>query len=304
MLATSSSPSITARPAVDPRLVLSLAAVYLVWSSTYLAMRIAIVDLPPLLMASMRYTVAGLVMLAIAKRRGVEWPRAREWLRIAPIGALLCVGGNGFIVVAEQSVSSGGAAVVCGTMPLWVGVLGVVTGERPSPREWLSLALGFGGVFVLMGGPSLSGRPEHVALLICAPICWALGSVLTRRVPATPANRDSFMLPAMQLLTGGSALALVGGVSGEHLPVDAGARSWLALAYLCIFGSLVAFTAYSWLLRNTRPAIATSYAYVNPILAVLIGAVVSGEALGWTTLVANVMIVAAVMLVLRRPRAA
>jgi drug/metabolite transporter (DMT)-like permease len=303
MLVTSSSPSITARPAVDPRLLLSLAAVYVVWSSTYLAMRIAIADLPPLLMASLRYAVAGFVMMAIAKRRGVPWPRAGEWLQVAPIGALLFVGGNGFVAIAEQSVSSGGAAVVCAMMPLWVGVLGSVTGERPSRREWLSLALGFGGVFVLMGGPTLEGEASHIALLVCAPVCWALGSILARRLPATAATRDSFMLPAMQMLMGGASLAVAGAVSGEHLPVHAGARSWLALAYLCIFGSLVAFTAYSWLLRNARPVVATSYAYVNPILAVLIGAVVSGEALGWTTLIANVMIVAAVMLALRKPRA-
>ncbi len=304
MLAATSSPSITVRPTVDPRLVLSLAAVYVIWSSTYLAMRIAVADLPPLLMASLRYTSAGLVMLAIAKHRDVPWPRAKEWLRVAPIGALLFLGGNGLVAISELSVSSGGAAVVCAMMPLWVGVLGVVTGERPSRREWFSLALGFAGVFVLMGGPTLDGRPEHIAMLICAPICWALGSTLTRRLPESPAMRDSFMLPAMQMLAGGAALALAGGVTGERIPVAASTSSWLALAYLWIFGSLVAFTAYNWLLRNTRPVVATSYAYVNPILAVLMGALISGEALGWTTLVANVMIVGAVMLALRKPKLA
>jgi drug/metabolite transporter (DMT)-like permease len=302
MLASTSSPSLAARPAVDPRLVLSLAAVYVIWGSTYLAMRIAVVDLPPLLMASLRFSSAGLVMLLVAMRRGVAWPRAADWLRVLPIGALLFLGGNGFVAIAEGSVSSGGAAVVCATMPLWVGVLGVFTNERPSRREWLSLALGFAGVLVLMGGPSLDGKPAHIAILMGAPICWALGSTLARRLPATPANRDPFMLPAMQMLTGGIVLALVAGVSGERLPAHASAKSWLALAYLWIFGSLVAFTAYSWLLRNARPVVATSYAYVNPILAVVIGAVLSGESLGLTTIVANAMIVGAVMLALRRPR--
>jgi len=288
---------------IDPRLILSLAAVYVIWSSTYLVIAIAVAELPPLLMASLRFAAAGLVMLVVAKQRGVRWPSAREWLQVLPIGALLFLGGNGLVAIAELSVSSGGAAVVCAMMPLWVGVLGAASGERPSRREWLSLVLGFAGVLVLMGGPSLAGEPEHVAMVIAAPICWALGSVLSRRLPATTTTRDPFMLPAMQMLTGGAALAVVAALSGERIPAHASSSAWLALAYLWIFGSLVAFTAYSWLLRNARPVVATSYAYVNPILAVVMGAVISGEPLGITTLVANVMIVAAVMLALRKPRA-
>ena len=282
--------------------VASLAAVYVIWSSTYLAMAIAVAELPPLLMASMRFVAAGLVMLVIALRRGVAFPAAREWLRALPIGALLFLGGNGFVAIAELSVSSGGAAVVCATMPLWVGVLGVVTGERPTRREWISLVLGFAGVVVLMGGPSLDGRPEHIVMILAAPICWALGSILARRLPATRATKDAFMSPAMQMLTGGAVLAVVAVLRGERFDeaASASADAWLALAYLWIFGSLVAFTAYSWLLRNARPVIATSYAYVNPILAVAMGAVISGEPLGVTTIVANVMIVGAVMFALRK----
>ena len=280
--------------------VASLAAVYVIWSSTYLAMAIAVAELPPLLMASLRFVAAGLVMLVIALRRGVAFPRVHEWLRVLPIGALLFLGGNGFVAIAELSVSSGGAAVVCATMPLWVGVLGAVTGERPTRREWISLVLGFAGVLVLMGGPSLDGRPVHIAMILAAPICWSLGSILARRLPATRATTDSFMLPAMQMLTGGAALAVVAALRGERFDSGASSTAWLALAYLGVFGSVVAFTAYSWLLRNTRPVIATSYAYVNPILAVAMGAVISGEPLGVTTIVANAMIVGAVMLALRK----
>src|SRR5262249_43586854 len=130
------------RPTVDPRLALCLAAVYLIWSSTYLALRIAVVDLPPFLLTSIRFVIAGIVMLAIAFRRGAVWPRAIDWLRVAPVGVLLFIGGNGFVGFAEQSVSSGGAAVVCAMMPLWMGVLSAIVGERPTPREWLSLAIG------------------------------------------------------------------------------------------------------------------------------------------------------------------
>jgi drug/metabolite transporter (DMT)-like permease len=296
------------KPAVDPRLIASLAAVYVIWSSTYLVMRIAVSELPPFLMAAIRFLVAGAIMLALARQRGVRWPRPREWLRTAPVGALLFVGGNGFVAMAEQSVSSGGAAVVCATMPLWIGVLSAVTGDRPSGREWLSLILGFAGVVVLMGGPSLDGRPLHVVLILLAPICWSLGSILARRdakraVAAGLDKPDTAMSSATQMLTGGVALAVVGLGRGETLPAHASTQAWLALGYLAVFGSLIAFTAYNWLLRNARSTVATSYAYVNPILAVLIGAAVSGEPLGVTTVVANVLIIAGVALALGKPRA-
>ncbi|MBX3160181.1 MAG: drug/metabolite exporter YedA [Deltaproteobacteria bacterium] len=280
------------------RLFLALAAVYVIWSSTYLAIRIAVVELPPFLQSSLRFVVAGIVLMVIALRRGVAFPRARTWLHTLPIGVLLCVGGNGFVSMAETSVSSGGAAVVCATMPLWVGVLGAFTGVRPTRREWLSLALGFAGVVVLMGGPALAGEPLHVALLVASPICWAAGSLLSRRMHAA---QNTFMFPAMQMITGGVALAAIAAAHGERLPLDASAQAWLALAYLCVAGSLLGFTAYNWLLRNARPVVATSYAYVNPILAVLLGAALSGEPLGASTVIANAMIVGAVMLALRKP---
>lgn len=284
-------------------LVLALLAVYVIWGSTYLAMRIAVTELPPLLMASLRFVAAGIVMLAIARYRGTPWPHARDWLRVLPIGTLLFLGGNGFVAIAQLSVTSGGAAVVCAMMPLWVGVLAVISGERPTRREWLSLVLGFVGVLVLMGGPSLAGEPLHVALVIFAPVCWALGSVLARRLPASVGG-DPFMLPAMEMLTGGAVLAIVGSLRGERIPLDASADVWLALGYLWIFGSLVAFTAYNWLLRNARSTVATSYAYVNPIIAVLLGAAISAEPLGASTFVANAFIVVAVMLALHRPKPA
>ncbi|MBA3818133.1 MAG: drug/metabolite exporter YedA [Deltaproteobacteria bacterium] len=297
------APTIAVRPTIDPRLILSLAAVYVIWSSTYLAMRIAVIELPPLLMGSGRFIAAGLVMLLVAIRRGTPFPAARDWLRVLPIGALLFLGGNGLVAIAQLSVTSGGAAVVCATMPLWVGVLGVITGERPSSREWLSLVIGFVGILVLMGGPSLAGEPLHIALVVAAPMCWALGSVMTRRLPMS-IGKDPFMLPAMEMLTGGVALALGGALRGERIPLAASATSWLALAYLLVFGSLVAFTAYNWLLRNARPTVATSYAYVNPILAVLFGAAISDEPLGVSTFVANGLIVVAVVLALTRRKPA
>ena len=282
------------------RLVASLAAVYIIWGSTYLAMRIAVATLPPLLMASMRFLTAGAIMLIAARRRGAAIPAARDWLRIAPVGALFFLGGNGLVALSEQSVSSGGVAVVCATMPLWVGVLGAAVGVRPTAREWIALVMGFVGVVVLMGGPTLSGHPLHIAFAICSPILWACGSLLSRRTKDVGGEHASLIGPALQMLTGGAVLLAVALVRGEHLPVHAAASSWLALGYLIVFGSLIGFTAYSWLLRNARPVVATSYAYVNPVLAVLIGAALYAEPLGWTTAVANVLIVGAVKLALRR----
>jgi drug/metabolite transporter (DMT)-like permease len=295
------SPSKIGRARLDPRLIGSLAAVYLIWSSTYLAMRIGVQELPPLGMAALRFAAAGLTLLVIARQRGAAWPSARQWLRVVPIGALLFLGGNGFVAIAELSVSSGGAAVVCATMPLWTGVLAAISGERPTRREWLSLVLGFVGVLVLMGGPSLQGEPLHIVLIILAPVMWSLGSILARR-NAARSNIDNFMSSAMQMIAGAALLAVGALVRGEQFPAHASTGAWLAVVYLFVFGSLVGFTAYNWLLRNARPVVATSYAYVNPVLAVLLGAALSGEALGATTLVANVLIVGAIALAFARRR--
>jgi drug/metabolite transporter (DMT)-like permease len=303
MIASTSDINVAAvRPSIDPRLIAALAAVYVIWSSTYLAIRIAVHDLPPLMMASARFLAAGGVMLAVARRRGAAWPPARDWLRMLPIGVLLFLGGNGGVTLAEESVSSGGAAVVCATMPLWVGVLGALLGEKPTAREWISLVLGFIGVLVLMGGPALAGKPFHVALVIASPILWALGSLLARRTKDIGGKHATVMGAGMQMLLGGLVLALVAALRGEPLPVHASAQAWLALAYLVVFGSLIGFTAYAWLLGHARPVVATSYAYVNPVLAVLIGAALYGEPLGWTTAAANALIVGAVMLALAKRR--
>lgn len=277
-------------------LVASLAAVYVIWGSTYLAMRIAIGGLPPLYMASMRFFAAGTILLVVAVRRGAQIPPMRDWLRTLPVGVLLFMGGNGFVALAEQSVPSGGVAVVCATMPLWVGVLGAAFGQKPTAREWLALVIGFCGVVVLMGGPTLSGHPLNIAFAIASPILWACGSLLSRRTRDVGGQHAALVGPAVQMLGGAVALAIVATLRGEHLPTHVPVTSWLALGYLVVFGSLVGFTAYSWLLRHARPVVATSYAYVNPVLAVLIGAALYGEPLGWTTLVANVLIVGAVML--------
>jgi drug/metabolite transporter (DMT)-like permease len=299
---TTASAQIATKSSADPRLVASLTAVYVIWGSTYLAMRIAVVDLPPLLSAALRFLAAGGVMLLFALRRGARVPAAGDWLRVAPVGMFLFVGGNGFVSIASQSLTSGGIAVVCATMPLWVGVLGYGFGERPTAREWVSLLVGFVGVLVLLGSPSLAGEPVHIGLVIASPILWAAGSLLARRTRDVGGVHAALVGPALQMLTGGLALAAIALARGERIPLDASTESWLALGYLWLFGSLLGFTAYAWLLRNARPVVATSYAYVNPVLAVLVGAALYSERLSWTTGIANILIVGAVMLALTRRR--
>jgi drug/metabolite transporter (DMT)-like permease len=271
----------------------ALAAVYVVWGSTYLVMRIAVETLPPMLMGAIRFSIAGALLLGFGLIRGATWPSARQWLLALPVGALLFVGGNGLVAIAETEVSSGIAAVVCATMPLWMAVFAVISGERPSGREWLGVGLGVAGVVVLVSGAELAATPVMAAVLLGSPLAWALGSILSRRLTMAP----GVMAAATQQLAGGLALAVIGFGRGERLPSTFSADALWSLAYLIVLGSFVAFTAYSWLLRNTRPALATSYAFVNPGLAVLLGAALGAEQVGLATLVATPLIVAAVVLV-------
>lgn len=279
---------------------LALLAVYVVWGSTYLAMRVAVEGLPPFMMASARFLVCGALLLAFLRWRGAAWPTSREWLSALPVGALMFVTGNGTVAVAEQHLSSGVAAVVCGTMPLWLAALGHFFGQRASAREWLALVLGFAGVVVLSAGGELRGEPISALLLFCAPVSWAAGSLLSKKLPLA----KGLMSAATQMLTGGAVMVVVSVLAGERVPTSVPRASLLAWAYLATFGSLVAYSAYTYLLANTRPAIATSYAYVNPVVAVIIGVALGGEHVGPEVVTAVLLIVAATVLVMLKPRPA
>jgi drug/metabolite transporter (DMT)-like permease len=274
-------------------LLASLASVYVVWSSTYLVMRIAVESLPPMLMGAIRFSIAGGLLFVFGAFRRVPMPTLRQWFLALPIGILLFVGGNGLVAIGETRVSSGIAAVVCATMPLWMSVFAVLTGERPTAREWLGVALGLAGVVVLTAGAELSAEPVFAAILLGSPLAWAAGSILSRRLPAAP----GVMAAASQQIMGGLALFAVGFGRGERLPAEWTFDAMWSVAYLIVFGSFVAFTAYSWLLKNARPALATSYAFVNPPLAVLLGAALGAEHVDSATLAATPLIVAAVVLV-------
>lgn len=283
----------TPAPSESRFVVPALAAVYLIWGSTYLAMRVAVEALPPFMMASVRFVLVGVVLLAFLKIRGAPWPTRREWALSLPVGVLMFVLGNGTVAMAEQHISSGIAAVVCGTMPLCAAAMGPLFGERATSREWIGLVLGFAGVAVLGFGKELRAEPLYAALLCVAPLAWAAGSMLARRLPLP----KGLMSASTQMITGGLAMAVVSAAVGEQAPAEIPLRAGLAWIYLCVFGSLVAYSAYTYLLRATRPAVATSYSYVNPAIAVFMGAVMGGESIGPEVIVAVLLIVGATAMV-------
>lgn len=275
----------------------ALAIVYVVWGSTYLAMRVAVEGLPPFAMAAARYISTGLILFAFLRFRGAPLPTKKEWLYSIPVGALMFLGGNGTVAVAEKHISSGVAAVVCGTMPLWVAALGRFFGEKTSPREWIALVLGFSGVAILSTGGELRADVKSAVLIFIAPISWAFGSLLARRMPLP----KGLMSAATQMTTGGTVMIFASLVAGEDLPRRPPIESVLAWVYLCVFGSLVAYSAYTYLLNHTRPAVATSYSYVNPIIAVAMGVTLGNEHAGPEVFIAVGLIVAATVLVMLKP---
>lgn len=279
--------------------LLALLTVYVIWSSTYFAIRVVVADLPPLLAGGARYLVAGLALLAIARAQGHVVPRLEAWGRASVVGVLLFVVGNGFVSIAARSLGSGVIAVVCGMMPLWGAVLGPLFGVPASRREWAGLVLGFLGVGVLATGGELRAAPAATALLLLAPAGWAVGSLLVRRWDVG----KGVMGAATQTITGGVTMILLALALGERMPEAAVPLSTLgAMAYLVVFGSLAGFAAYHHLLVHARPALAMSYAYVNPVLAVILGAVLGGEAVGWHTVIGTAFIVGAVVTIVSRPR--
>jgi drug/metabolite transporter (DMT)-like permease len=271
-------PTATPRTLDEPRLLIPLAlfALYVIWGSTYLGIRYALESYPPFLLAGVRFLGAGLAMYGFLRWRGVTPPTARQWRNAAVTGVLLLLGGNGLVCYAEQTVSSGIAAVAVASMPLFAAVFSGMYGQWPNRRETAGLLIGFLGVVVLNLGSGLSGSRLGALALIAAAMCWAFGSAWSKRqdMPAGPMNT------AAQMLCASVALLLVGFGTGEHLPAHPTLRASAAVVYLALFGSIVAFSAYLYVLKHARPALATSYAYVNPPVAVLFGVLLAGEHVG------------------------
>jgi drug/metabolite transporter (DMT)-like permease len=286
------------------KVALALGAVYLIWGSTYLAIRFAIETIPPFLMAGARYLTAGALLYGWARFRGAPRPSLLHWRSAVLIGAFLLLGGNGGVVWAEQRIDSGLTALLISTEPLWIVLLVWLRSDRRrlDPRVLAGLALGFAGLVMLVkpsptGGVDLLGA----AVILGASMSWAWGSMYGQRAlqPSSP-----LAATGMQMLGGGALLLVASLATGEPTRFALAAvsvRSLLCLGYLIVFGALVAFTAYSWLLRVAPPVLVSTYAYVNPVVAVFLGWALAGEPLTAGTLGAAAVILAGVALLSSAP---
>ncbi|MFI5254609.1 MAG: EamA family transporter [Candidatus Limnocylindrales bacterium] len=290
------------RRADEIRVWLALLVIYVVWGSTYLGIRVVVHDLPPLLSAGLRFTVAGVILAAVLLvRSGPSGFRVerRQLLGAITVGALLLVFGNGLVVLAERTVPSALAALIIASTPLWVAVWRTLTGDRPPRGTLVGVAIGFVGVGVLVVSSGLSGTidPFGAALLVLASASWATGTFVSSKL-ALP--RDPFVSTALQMLAGGLLMLGAGFLRGEPFQpatwIDSPA-AFAALLYLVFFGSLGAFTTYTWLLQHAPVSRVATYAYVNPVVAVVLGAVILGETITPSVIVGGAVIVAGVALI-------
>ncbi len=283
---------------------LALLALYIVWGSTYLAIRFAVETIPPFMSAGLRFLVSGAILLIWRRAAGDSRPTLRQWRSTAIVGTFLLLGGNGLVSFAERVVPSGVAALIIGSMPLWmVGIEAVRPGGvRPNWQAVLGLLVGFGGIFLLTGPSALTGNgqafdPLGVGALLAAAFLWSVGSIYSRNADMP---RSSLVSTGAQMLAGSAALMTVSGLAGEWNGFSLTAvapTSWLGLAYLITFGSLVGFVSYGWLLQNAPVSLVATYAYVNPLVAVFLGAWLANETLNARILIAGLVIIGSVALI-------
>ena len=288
-------------------LIAAFAAVYIFWGSTYLAIKYAIETLPPFLMAGSRFVFAGLILMVWASfTKDYERPKAVHWKTSFIVGSFLLLGGNGAVVFAEHHISSSLAALLVATEPFWIVILSWLwlKKSRPNSKVVVGLAVGFFGVWLLISGQATSSFAGDGAMqtlgtvvVIFAALSWAIGSIYGLR---SPVPKSSLLTAGMQMFSGGSVMLVVSLGLGEWTNfsiAEVSANSWFGVIYLIIFGSLIGFTAYSWLLRNAEPAMVATYAYVNPIIAVLLGWLIAGESFTGQMLLGAGVIVGSVVLI-------
>lgn len=283
----------------DLRVWIALATVYVVWGSTYLGIMIAIETIPPLHAGAMRFLVAApLLALGLLWRRGRAAFRMsrREFVGAAVVGLLLLTGGNGMVAVAEQHISSGLAALLVASVPLWLVVFRFAVRDRPRALTLAGVLLGFGGVAALsFTGTGGESSTTGIVVILLASLSWAVGSFLSARLPMP---KDPFAASCVEMLAGGTALTFLATAAGEHLDfAQVSGRSWAGLAHLILVGSLIGFTSYVWLLGNAPISLVSTYAYVNPVVAVILGVIVLGEAATPGMIAGGLVIVAGVALV-------
>lgn len=290
----------------------AFAAVYVIWGSTYLGIRFAIESLPPFLMAGARWVIAGVLLYAWRRASGDEGPTRLHWRNAAVVGGLLIVGGNGIVSWAEQYVPSSLTALLIAIVPVWIALLEWLrNGVTPTARVAVGIGLGLAGVLLLVGPAAVTAAAGAgftllvgVGLILLASFSWANGSLFSRG-----AARPSSMLlgASMQMIVGGGILVLMGMGSGELSRLDlpaVSARSWLAFGFLTLFGSVVAYSAYVWLLQVVRAEMVATYAFVNPIVAVILGVALAGEEFTTRTAAVTVLIVVAIAIIVTAPKPA
>jgi drug/metabolite transporter (DMT)-like permease len=295
-----------AKAARNPGILLGMLVLYVVWGSTYLGIAVAVQSIPPFLMAATRFVLAGLILLALSRIRGgreFEWPTRREWRDSLIVGGLLLGGGMGMVAFAEQTIPSGITAILIAMLPVWVAIFSrLFFGERLPRGAVVGIAIGFVGVAVLVGPTALGIQgglePLGLAAAILSPISWSLGSLFASHRAVLP--RRPLVLAGAEMLAGGLILVAMSAGAGEladfHV-ADVTASSFVALTYLTVVGSLIAFTTYGWLLRKAPLSLIATYAYVNPVVAVILGFVVLQEPIEPRTIVAGAIIVFAVALI-------
>ncbi|MFJ5921487.1 EamA family transporter [Kitasatospora sp. NPDC092948] len=300
-------PGPEARPAgLGAAVWAALGIVYVVWGSTYLAIRVVVETMPPLLSGALRFAAAAVLLAAgLAARRGIRTLRVtwRQFASAAAVGALLLVGGNGMVVLAERTVPSGLAALLVASVPLWVVLLRRAFGTRTGPATLAGVLVGLVGLAVLTA-PGLTGQVglSGLLLVVAAALVWALGSVLAGKLPM-PA--DPFVASVYEMLAGAAGalvLSFLRGEPGSFEPAAVSTASWVALGYLVLFGSIVAFTSYAWLLQRAPLPLVATYAYVNPVVAVFLGWLFLSESLTWPIVVGGAIVVGGVFLVARNER--
>jgi len=274
-------------------IVLALLALYIIWGSTYFFIRVAIASIPPFLMTGARLLVAGAVLYFILRLRGYAAPTRAEWGGSARIALFLIGGGMGGVAFAEQWVASSITAFCIATTPLWISIFSGLWGRWPLRAEWIGLVVGFGGVILLNVGSGLWASPLGAIILLFSPMCWAFGSAWSARLTLP----KGLMASAAEMLLGGALLTGVGLLVGERPTGHLTLSSVLALLYLISFGSLVAYSAYIYVLRRVRPALATSYAYINPLVALCLGVIFAGDRITSSGVAGMVVILTGVVLV-------
>ena len=272
----------------------SLFALYIIWGSTYFGIRIGVQSFPPFFMNAIRFTVAGAILYAVLRARGTAHPKKLEWWSAFRIGLFLIIGGNTGTTLAESlGVASGLAATIVATMPLWAALWSMLWGQRPRMLEVAGMVVGLIGVLILSLDNNLRGNPTGAIVMFIAPMFWSFGSIWSKHVTLP----QGLMASATEMLTAGILMFPISFLIGEHLTKTPSLESLLALVYLITFGSLIAFSAYLYLLTKVRPTLATSYAYVNPIVAVILGVFWGQEKIGINAFIAMPIILSAVGLV-------